>query len=405
MNYNIKKIFLFFIFIIICYYIGSSYYLYYFDNIAPIITYDGIVNNKYYNGNITVKITGEDKYKIKNFSLQLDEKTLVNNQIINSSKMEYPLLIPTIHLTNGQHKLTIILTDGSKNKNQSTEIIHFQVDNDPLEINILKSNNTKINQGNVLHIQLQSNKKIKNGYIKTLNYQVPIILESNNSSIYEAYIPISTEEIYGKYIANIYIEDNVENTATFEYEYEIIQTPFKKQYIQLKNKKNEFINLQDREPSEDINILLKEASKNSPPKKLWQGSFYKPCLQSPLTTEFGVIRTSFEKGRYRHDAVDFAAAPKSPVWTCQDGIIILKNYNNEATGFGNCVAIDHGIGLISIYAHLDSFSNIEVGQFVKKGTILGTVGMTGYATGYHLHWEMRLCDVKINPLEWVKDDL
>lgn len=113
----------------------------------------------------------------------------------------------------------------------------------------------------------------------------------------------------------------------------------------------------------------------------------------------------FEKGRYRHDAVDYAASPKSPVWACQDGIVILKNYNNGPIGFGNCVAIDHGVGLISLYAHLDSFSTIEVGQFIKKGTILGTVGMTGYATGYHLHWEMRLCDVKINPLEWIKDDL
>jgi murein DD-endopeptidase MepM/ murein hydrolase activator NlpD len=405
MSYNIKKVFLFFTSLFIFYYIGSSYYMYYFDCLPPVINYEGIVDGKYYNGNITVKIAAEDKYKIKHFSLQLDEKVLVNNQAINSSKMEYPLLIPTIHLLNGSHTLVISVVDASKNKNETKEVIHFNVDNEPLEINILKSNNTKVNQGNVFHIQLQSNKKIKNGYVKTLNYQVPIILESNNSSIYEAYIPISTEEICGKYIATIYIEDNVENIASYEYEYEILPTVFKKQYIQLKNKKNELINLQDREPSEDINISLKEAAIKSPAKKLWQGSFYKPCLQSPLTTEFGVIRTSFEKGRYRHDAVDYAAIPKSPVWACQDGIVVLKNYNDGPIGFGNCVAIDHGIGLISIYAHLDSFSNIEIGQFVKKGTILGTVGMTGYATGYHLHWEMRLCDVKINPLEWIKDDL
>jgi murein DD-endopeptidase MepM/ murein hydrolase activator NlpD len=233
---------------------------------------------------------------------------------------------------------------------------------------------------------------------------VPIVLESPNSSIYEAYIPISSEEIPGKYIALIYIEDYVENIASFEYDYEVILTNFKKQYIKLKNQKNEnYTNNEDI--GEDVNIILKEAAKNSPNKKLWHGSFYKPCLQSPLTTEFGVIRTSFEKGRYRHDAVDYAAAPKSPVWACQDGVVILKNSHTGITGYGNFVAIDHGIGLISIYAHLDSFANIEIGQFIKKGTIVGTVGMSGYATGFHLHWEMRLCDVKINPLEWVKDDL
>lgn len=404
MNYNIKKISLFFVFIFLFYYIGSSYYMYYFDNQAPVIYYEGIVNNKYYNGNINLKIFGEDKYKIKFLSLQLDDKILVNNQLINNIKLEYPLLIPTIHLTNGLHKIIITMTDASKNKNVASELIYFNVDNEPLEINILKSNTTNIYQGNVLHIQLQSNKKIKNGYVKTLNYQVPIVLESTNSSIYEAYIPISSEEIPGKYIALIYIEDYVENIASFEYDYEVLLTTFKKQYIKLKNQKHEN-NINNEDVTEDVNIILKEAAKNSPQKKLWHGSFYKPCLQSPLTTEFGVIRTSFEKGRYRHDAVDYAAAPRSPVWACQDGIVILKSSHAGMTGYGNFVAIDHGIGLISIYAHLDSFANIEVGQFIKKGTIVGTVGMSGYATGFHLHWEMRLCDVKINPLEWVKDDL
>jgi murein DD-endopeptidase MepM/ murein hydrolase activator NlpD len=337
--------------------------------------------------------------------LQLDDKIIVKNQSVNSSKLDYPLLIPTIHLQNGEHKLIITIVDASKNQNTTTKIIYFYVDNDPLEVNLLKKTDIKVNQGNTLHIQLQTNKIIKNGYVKTLDYVIPIVKESQNNNIYEAFIPISTEQISGKYIATIFIEDYVENNALYEYEYEIISTVFKKQYIQLKNKKNDSIDLEKREEGEDINIILKEAAKNSQNKKLWHGNFYKPCLQSPVTTEFGVIRTSFEKGRYRHDAVDFAAAPKSPVWACQDGIIVLKDSVRSNIGYGNCIAIDHGVGLISLYAHLDSMSNVEVGQAVKKGTILGTVGMTGYATGYHLHWEMRLFDVKINPLEWVKDDV
>ena len=151
-----------------------------------------------------------------------------------------------------------------------------------------------------------------------------------------------------------------------------------------------------------LNDLLDVAAKNSPHAKLWYGTFYRPCMNAPITTEFGVIRTSYERGRYRHDAVDFGARPKSPVWACQDGIIIIKD--DENSGYGKCIAIDHGLSLISLYGHLDSFGQVEVGQKIKKGTIIGSVGMSGYATGYHLHWEMRLCNVKINPLEWIKND-
>ncbi len=72
---------------------------------------------------------------------------------------------------------------------------------------------------------------------------------------------------------------------------------------------------------------------------------------------------------------------------------------------GNTVAIDHGCGIISLYGHLDSYGNIEVGMPIKRGNIIGTIGMTGYATGYHLHWELRINNVQVNPMEWIQDDI
>lgn len=402
MKYSFKKIIVFFLIMALSFYIASCYYNYYFDLSNPVITCEGIENEQHYNGNIQIKINGSDAYKIKNFSVYLDEKLLINQQSVKNATLEFPLLIPTIHLANGKHSLRITMVDAAKNQNGSALNINFFVDNEPLEISIIKESDFKINQGNTLHVLLQSNKILKKAYLKTLMYTVPIVLESHYSTIYEAFAPISTDEVPGKYIATIYAEDFVGNIATTEIEYEVLMTLFKKQYIELKNKKNKSEeNLYNS--CTEIDEAIKKATELSPANKLWHGSFYKPCVQSPITTEFGVIRTSYERGRYRHDAVDFGARPKSPVWACQDGIIIIKDPNRS--GFGNCVAIDHGCGLISIYGHLDSFGQIEIGQKIKKGTVLGSVGMTGYATGYHLHWEMRLCNVKINPLEWVKNDI
>lgn len=408
MNYINKKVFIIFFLGIVFYFISKSYYMYYFDDSFPSITFEGILNNGYYHGNMSVKINVKDNYKLKYLSISLDDKSILSNYLVNSSKIDYPLLIPTIHLNNGEHVLCVAAVDAAFNQNTTIEKINFNVDNDPLEIYILESGQSKVQQGNVFHIQLKSNKFIKNGYVKTLQYIVPIVLESKNNTIYEAYIPISTEEIPGKYVASIYIEDKVKNIATFEHEYEIVGTNFKKQYIKLKSDKKEKFDsdVQDKDSddeAENYKFIFSNIINTSPAEKLWQGSFYRPCLPCPISTEFGVIRTSFEKGRYRHDAVDYGAAPKSPVWACQDGVVIIKGYDKK--GYGNFVAIDHGIGLVSIYGHMNSFGDISVGQKIRKGTIVGFVGMTGYATGYHLHWEMRLQNVKINPLQWIKDDV
>ena len=400
MNYYNKKIFIILGCIFIGYYSGTSLYQYFFDTYPPIITCDGIIPEEYYNGNIQININAKDEYKIKSLSIYIDEKIILDNYNVNSKTLIYPLLIPTIHLQNGSHILTIICTDSAKNKNSTKLKIPFYVDNEPLEISMLSSNDLKVSQGNVLHLQIKTNKLIKTGKIKTLEIISPLVLESKNNFIYEAFIPISTEEAPANNIAQIIIDDYTKNQAILEIEYSILAKNFKKQSIKLKNNEEKKI---DDEIGQDFSFILENIGQTSPAKKLWQGNFYKPCLQAPISTEFGVIRTSFEKGKYRHDAIDFAAQPKSPVWACQDGIVIIKGHDNA--GYGNMVAIDHGIGLVSIYGHLNNFGNIEVGKTIKKGTIVGFVGMTGYATGYHLHWEMRLQNIKINPMQWVADDI
>lgn len=402
MNYYNKKIFITLFCICIGYYGSVSWYQYYFDTKPPVVVCQGLIANEYYNGNIQLKIEAKDEYKIKYLSIFLDEKVILDNYAVNASTVSYPLLLPTIHLPNGAHWLRITCVDSAKNKNMTRLEIPFFIDNEPLEVVMVTQGELKVTQGNTLHIQMKANKAIKRGIVKTLDYISPIVLESKNSQIYESYVPISTEEITGNYIAQIIIDDFANNQALLEIEYTILPGNFKKQFIKLKNhseQKNQNIDI----PNCDFQSIFENIHNTSPQKKLWQGNFYKPCMQAPISTEFGVIRTSFERGRYRHDAIDFAATPKSPVWACQDGVVIVKGYDNN--GYGNLVAIDHGIELVSLYGHLENFGTIEVGQHIKKGTIVGYVGMTGYATGYHLHWELRLQNVKINPMQWIGEDI
>ena len=139
----------------------------------------------------------------------------------------------------------------------------------------------------------------------------------------------------------------------------------------------------------------------SPSKKLWKGMFIVPAAHSGFSCSFGEIRTTQEKGRYTHDGLDVLALPKSVVWATQDGKVVLKDRYEYS---GNTVIVDHGLGVFSLFFHMDNFADINEGDMVKKGNPIGTVGKTGYATGYHLHWEMRIGNIPVDPLQWTKHD-
>ena len=96
-----------------------------------------------------------------------------------------------------------------------------------------------------------------------------------------------------------------------------------------------------------------------------------------------------------HMGMDIAATKGTPVKAPNDGIVVLSGQNNFFYS-GNVVIIDHGYKLFTIYAHLNN-TKVKVGDYIKKGDILGTVGSTGRSTGPHLHWGASLGGVRFDP--------
>ena len=95
--------------------------------------------------------------------------------------------------------------------------------------------------------------------------------------------------------------------------------------------------------------------------------------------------------------MDIAAKEGTPIKASADGEVVLAY--PDLFYSGNVVVIDHGFGLQTIYAHMKDMS-VKVGQKVSQGDIIGTVGMTGTATGYHLHFEIRVNGTKMDPLDY-----
>ena len=137
----------------------------------------------------------------------------------------------------------------------------------------------------------------------------------------------------------------------------------------------------------------------SPKEKMWHGPFELPVNVKRISTPFGEIRMTPELGRYMHRGVDLIDNPKAVVWASSDW---KSDYKRSLFNIRKHCCFGSWLWSFHIYFHLENFADINVGDIVKKGNPIGNLGMTGYANGYHLHWELRVRNISVDPLEWTK---
>lgn len=158
-----------------------------------------------------------------------------------------------------------------------------------------------------------------------------------------------------------------------------------------------------------LDARLKQIALESSRPRLWKEVFMKP-MPSATSSTFGEKRSYFYKdiaaGGSVHNGLDLASVQADAVFAANDGVVLLA----EDFGiYGNAVMIDHGLGLFTLYGHLSSI-DVKPEQTVKKGMEIGKTGQTGLAGGDHLHFEFRIRDVPVTPIEWwdskwIKDNI
>ena len=116
-----------------------------------------------------------------------------------------------------------------------------------------------------------------------------------------------------------------------------------------------------------------------------------------LTDGFGGRSDPFTGEPGQHAAIDISSAMGQPVRSPADGIVVKAEWAN---GYGNVIYISHGYGYSTRYGHLSAFA-AKPGQRVKRGDVIGYVGSTGRSTGPHLHYEVRVNNTPVNPLEYI----
>ena len=144
---------------------------------------------------------------------------------------------------------------------------------------------------------------------------------------------------------------------------------------------------------------LTRLSEASPPEFRWTKKFV-PMRNGQVMSNFADRRTYTYNGsavdQQDHLGFDLASTSRAEIQAANDGVVVLARYFGI---YGNCVVIDHGYGLLSLYGHLSSIS-VEEGQTVERYATVGRSGVTGLAGGDHLHFTMLLRGLAVNPQEW-----
>ncbi len=146
------------------------------------------------------------------------------------------------------------------------------------------------------------------------------------------------------------------------------------------------------------NKTLADLRNKTEERFLWSGPFLR--MNAKAESNFADDRTYVYHGKKIDEQVhlgfDLSNVKNTPIPAANDGKIVWA----ERLGiYGNCIVVDHGYGLQSIYGHLNEI-RVKPGDIVKKGQIMGLSGATGLAGGDHLHFSMQVDGVQINPVEW-----
>lgn len=143
-------------------------------------------------------------------------------------------------------------------------------------------------------------------------------------------------------------------------------------------------------------VLIWQVLEKHTPKSYFDKFFLYPLDSVINVGAFGNIRKKGDVS-LRHLGVDLDAAVGTPVYAVNDGVV---SFVEELTVYGKMIIIDHGLGIYSLYLHLNEFK-VAKGDKVTRGEVIGLSGSTGYSLGPHLHFSIKVKGANIDPLRFI----
>ena len=254
-------------------------------------------------------------------------------------------------------------------------------------------NNTEASQGSTLLLELRFPNKIAKVAGEWENRDLSFWV-SNDGSTYQSLVGIDLDHPIKSTLINVsYVLENGTQLAcklsvrVVGGSYAVERLTVNKKFVQLSE--------EDFARYKRESKVLKRFWQTVTPTRLWAGKFKMPVKAKRVSGNFGRRRILNGESRSPHSGEDFPADRGTPVYAAQRGQVVMAQ---DLFFSGNTVVLDHGLGLYTLYAHLNSL-NTKRGDLLIRGQILGTVGSTGRVTGPHLHWSVRLNGARVNPMD------
>ena len=216
-----------------------------------------------------------------------------------------------------------------------------------------------------------------------------------NRDVFSTLIGIDLDEEPGEKTIILKITDDKGTTSQMPVKFKVSKKDFPVQYLTL--------------PSDMVFLSSKKMARVKREKtavdrlwdlsameKKWKRTFIIP-VRGKILTPFGVRRFINNAPRSPHTGIDLRAQAGTPVCASSDGVVAMTS---ELFFAGKAVFLDHGMGIMTMYFHLEEI-NVSEGERVTQGQVLGRVGQTGRASGPHLHWGVRIHGSRVDPLSLV----
>lgn len=252
----------------------------------------------------------------------------------------------------------------------------------------------------ISNIRDEDNIKITSTIPNNLN--IECYFETNSCN---AYIPVAYDTKLDTYKINVSNNDLVIK----EFDITVLEETYMQKQIEYKREIfKEFQKFYTSSATSELNKVLTDMKKSVLVDKHFEDQFILPVTGQTITsygTNVKLVETETMNSEKPNEisfvnmGIDYEANYNTPVYATASGkVVVAKNL----TGKGNFIVIDHGMGIYSTYAHLNSF-NIQEGELVKQGDLIGNVGDTGYTVTALLEFEIIINGVYVNPLYFVKE--
>lgn len=301
------------------------------------------------------------------------------------------LVVNTSILSDGEHLAVVEAIDHSWRRNRSQATVRFASDNTPPRLEI-RLDPAEAAQGHTLVVEITANEPVRGVSAELAGRE---LLLTKENGCYWALVGFSPDAPLGQWNVKAAAMDVAGNESTTSVATRVNPFPFPLERFDIPPAVAAILTPEAiRTEEEFMTVVFKTVTV----QRLWQGRFTVP-IDGEVTSAFGLQR-SYNGGppTSHHTGLDIAADSGAAVVADNSGSVAFAG---PLTVRGNTVVLDHGLGVFSAFLHLSKLE-VREGQRVQKGEIIGRVGSTGFSTGPHLHWEMRVGGADVDPTEWVR---